>query len=145
MRHEFASAAALPPGFWRWPHVNPAREWACKYSGTLVVDEDFLDLFEELRGQFGRPLVITSGYRSPEHNAVVSDTGDSGPHTTGRAVDVRVYGTPAFELVRLALDLGFTGLGFGQDLKLRADRRYIHLDTLTAADGFPMRPNLWSY
>lgn len=141
----FESVDNIPAGYWRWPHVDPAKEWADKVSGRLVVDEDFLDLFERLRSLMGRPLLITSGYRTPEHNAAISSTGAAGPHTTGRACDVRVYGTHAYRLLEIAIRLRFTGIGFGQDLSIPPTRRYLHLDNLTPADGFPQRPNIWSY
>lgn len=139
------SPAGLPAGFWRWPHIDPAREWADRISGAIAVVPEFLDKLEALRARVGRPLVIVSGYRTPEHNAAISRSGESGPHTHARAVDIRIYGTAALELVRHAMDLGFTGFGFEQSLELAPIRRYVHLDDLTAADGFPARPNLWSY
>jgi hypothetical protein len=140
MRH-FASAAEIPAGLWIWPHVDPAREWACKGTGKIVIVEAFLDLFEKLRLMHGKPLVIASGYRSPEHNVTVSTTGDAGPHTTGQAVDIRIYGADALSLVGLALGLGFTGIGLQQ--KGPQVGRYVHLDSLAAPD-YP-RPNIWTY
>jgi zinc D-Ala-D-Ala carboxypeptidase len=144
MRYEFASPSAIPVGFWRWPHVDPEREWADRMSGKLVVVPEFLDLFERLRSSVGFALPITSGYRTPEHNVVVSTTGENGPHPQARACDIQIYGERAVRLIAAAQGLGFTGFGFGQDLNLSPNRRYLHLDNLTAAEGFP-RPNLWSY
>jgi zinc D-Ala-D-Ala carboxypeptidase len=141
MRVELNSATALAAGAWRWPHIDPAKEWACKGTGRLVYDPEFLDLFERMRTKFGRPLIINSGYRSPEHNRQVADTGDAGPHTTARAVDVRIYGGYAHELLALALSLGFTGIGVQQ--KGAIESRYLHLDILRAPD-FP-RPMIWTY
>ena len=141
MRSEFSSVADLPANFWRWPHINPKTEWACRKTGSLVVDTEFLDGLEKLRGMFGRPLIITSGYRSPEHNREVSTTGDDGPHTTGRAVDIRIYGSLAFELVSLAFGLGYTGIGLAQ--KGEHAKRFVHLDTLTAPEH--PRPMIWTY
>lgn len=137
----FPSAAALPRGFWRWPHIDPAREWACKGTGRVGVDPTFLDLLEKMRAMYGRPLIISSGYRSPEHNRAVAETGDAGPHTTGRAVDIRIYGAHAYELAGLAFALGFSGIGVGQKGPIAS--RILHLDTLTAP-AYP-RPTLWTY
>lgn len=142
MRVEFSSVAELPPGFWQWPHIDPAREWACKGTGQIVVETAFLDRIEQLRARLLRPLIITSGYRSPEHNARVSSTGRSGPHTTARAVDIRVYGLHALELLDEALLSGFTGFGVKQHGPHAG--RFLHLDDLPAASGRP-RPYLWSY
>jgi hypothetical protein len=130
------------PGAWHWPHVDPWKEWACKGTGRIVIETNFLDRFEKLRRMFGGPLIITSGYRSPEYNATVSTTGRTGPHTHARAVDIRLYGSHAFALVHLALGLGFTGIGLSQ--KGETSRRFVHLDDLPNAEGQP-RPTIWTY
>lgn len=141
----FPNVAAIPVGFWRWPHISPAKEWACKGDGSLLVVPSFLDLFEKMRAMYGRPLVITSGYRSPAHDAEVGTSGTpgSGPHTTGRAMDIQIYGTWAYELEALAYALGFTGMGRSQKTSTPADQRFLHLDNLTAPEH--PRPMVWSY
>ena len=138
----FSSADAIPAGYWRWPHVDPAKEWACKGTGQVGVDIHFLDQFEKLRRMMGTALIISSGYRSPQYNNEVSDTGSSGPHTTGRAVDIRIYGDRALALVALAISLGYSGVGVSQKNKI-PHKRFIHLDNLTQP-AFP-RPTIWSY
>jgi uncharacterized protein YcbK (DUF882 family) len=137
----FTSATTMPSGFWKWPHIDPAKEWADRMSGRLVVVPEFLDKLEALRAAWGRPLIINSAYRTPEHNIAVATTGEAGPHTTGRAVDLACAGAEALELVRHALALGFTGVGVQQ----KDAARYVHLDDLTPSDGFVTRPWLWSY
>lgn len=139
MIHRFSSIDALPTTLWRWPHITPA-EWASR-DGEILIDTDFLDLFERLRTVYGHPLPITSGYRSPAHNAAVSTTGENGPHTTGRAMDIHVVGAEALIVLRFALALGYTGIGVAQSSTSSA--RFLHLDTLTAPD-YP-RPMIWSY
>jgi len=138
----FPSAAALPAGFWRWPHVHQTKEWACKGTGQIVVDTDFLDHVEKLRLMYDRPLRISSGYRSPSHNAAVSSSGTDGPHTTARAIDVLVYGAHAYDLVALAIALGFQGIGVQQ--KGPHERRYVHLDAVRDSPAI-RRPMMWSY
>jgi len=140
MRAEFGNISKIPGGFWQWPHFSP-RELMDKTSGAIIVETDFLDRLERARAQYGRPMIINSGYRTPEHNAAVSPTGEDGPHTTGRAVDVRVYGAYALELLRHALDVGFTGIGVKQVGDFAS--RFIHLDDLEAPD-YP-RPTIWTY
>lgn len=98
---------------------------------------DFLDDLQALRTAFGAAMPVTSGYRCPEHNAKISKTGPTGPHTTGRAVDIGLGGASALVLVKLALEHGFTGLGVNQ----KGVGRFIHLDKII--DG--PRPNIWSY
>jgi hypothetical protein len=55
-------------------------------------------------------------------------------HATGLAADVAATGTDAFEIVRLGLQLGFTGLGVQQ----KGTGRFIHLDIRKT-------PMVWSY
>lgn len=142
MHLEYASAAEIPAGVWKWAHLNPATEWACHGTGKIVIETEFLDLFEKLRRMMGAPLIITSGYRSPEYNARVSESGLDGPHTHAKAIDIRIYGESAYALIRLALELGYTGVGLSQ--KGTLEKRFVHLDTLRRADGFA-RPTFWSY
>lgn len=142
MRIEFKSAADIPAGFWKWKNIDPAREWASKGNGSLLVETDFLDRVQKLRGMFGLPLIITSGYRDPAYNAQVAETGTTGPHTTGRAVDIRIYGHHAYELVALAMASGFTGIGLSQ--KGEQTKRFVHLDDLRNGPGSP-RPWVWTY
>lgn len=113
-------------------------ELKCPCCNENRVTEDFLDLLEKLRGKIGIPLYITSGYRCPMHNDFVSHTGLSGPHTTGKAVDIAISYESAFLLVDYATELGFTGIGVNQ--RGLIDERFIHLDKLTAN-----RPRIWSY
>jgi zinc D-Ala-D-Ala carboxypeptidase len=100
----------------------------------------FLCKVDKLRGNCGFAFVISSGYRSPEYNMQVSETGGEGPHTTGRAVDILCNAQQCFIIVREAIKLGFNGIGISQ----KGTKRFVHLDDLTAADGYP-RPVIWSY
>jgi zinc D-Ala-D-Ala carboxypeptidase len=116
------------------------EEFKCKHCGANKMDRAFLVLLDELRHQCGFPLTVTSGYRCPVHNQKVSSTGADGPHTTGRAVDIGVSRHRAYDVLRHAMALGFTGIGIQQ----KGASRFIHLDTLTEPDHAP-RPTVWSY
>jgi uncharacterized protein YcbK (DUF882 family) len=97
-------------------------------------------LLDRLREVYGKPLIVTSGYRCPQHNQRVSSTGPSGPHTTGLAVDLGVSGREAVTVLRLALSLGFTGIGVQQ----KGGGRFLHLDMVPDSHGHK-RPWIWSY
>lgn len=124
---------------WRWPNFKP-EEFRCKGDGTYLIVPEFMDKLQALRTRAAFPFRITSGYRSPAYNAKVAETGSKGPHTTGRAVDISVFGLDAFNLVRLAMEGGFTGIGISQ----KGTSRFVHLDDLNRADGYP-RPAIWTY
>lgn len=126
---------------WRWDHFTPA-EFACRGTGELIVDEDFMDKLEVFRSDCGFPFVVSSGYRSPDHNARVSSTGRTGPHTTGAAVDLLTSGRHALHILSFATRYGFTGIGAKQHGPW--GDRFVHLDTLSEVEGRP-RPHLWTY
>lgn len=133
--------ATLPPN-WRWKNFT-AEELACKCGCNEVkVDEGFLDRLQAVREEVGFSMPVNSGYRCAKHNAEVSHTGDTGPHTQGHAVDIQVSGNRAFTILLSAMRKGFTGFGFMQ--KGPFTQRYIHLDDLTLTETVP-RPTIWSY
>jgi uncharacterized protein YcbK (DUF882 family) len=105
---------------------------------------DLLDSFkvecDALREAYGKPLTMTSGARCGSYNAKVSETGSTGPHTTGKAADFLADRGDAYQLLRMAMQLGFTGIGVSQ----KGAGRFLHLDSLRAGPGQP-RPTLWSY
>ena len=53
-----------------------------------VVRHELYDLLNEIRMAFGKPIIVNSGYRSPEHNAAVGGVPDS-LHVQGLAADIR--------------------------------------------------------
>lgn len=95
---------------------------------------------ELLRLAFGNPMIVSSAARCPKHNIDVSETGENGPHTTGRAIDFSVSGADARKLVHLAIEYGFTGIGVNQ----KGDKRFVHVDDLADGIGQP-RPWIWTY
>ena len=114
-------------------------EFACKCGcGTNLIKDAFVGRLDLLREKCGFPLHVNSGYRCPKHNAAVSETGGTGPHTTGEAADIKVDRTNAYVLLGHAFALGFTGIGIQQ----KGASRYVHLDTLVAPAP---RPTVWSY
>ena len=124
------------------PTYFSSAELSCHCCGAHPMDPAFLQRLTALRVALGQPMRLSSAYRCPPHNGAVSATGPTGPHTTGRAVDVLVSGAAALELVEQALAYGFTGIGVSQ--KGPHARRFVHLDDLPTAPGQP-RPTIWSY
>lgn len=124
----------------------PDHELACKCGrcdrGRFDMDAEFMARLIGLREAYGAALPVTSAFRCPDHNANVSSTGRSGPHTTGRATDIRIFGAAALRLIELAIAGGFTGIGVGQ--KGDHNSRIIHLDDLGPSPARP-RPWIWTY
>ena len=54
------------------------REFACKGSDVVLIDDELVVLLQCIREHFGKPVHITSGYRTAEHNAAVGGSKSSG-------------------------------------------------------------------
>lgn len=121
------------------PHFSNA-ELACKCGCGMLPAQDFMEKIERLRVSVGFALPVSSAARCPEHNARVSSSGRDGPHTTGRAIDLDVFGSKAHLVLSTAVRMGFTGIGVQQ----KGGGRFLHLDDLPATDRRP-RPYVWSY
>jgi len=100
----------VPANSWRWPSFSP-REIACKGTGSILINEGALDKLQALRTRLGKPLVLTSAYRSPEHNRYVGGTKAS-KHMEGIAFDVRMDNHDPHEFEAAARAVGFTGFGY---------------------------------
>lgn len=51
-----------------------------------------------IRDYFNSPIMVTSGYRSPEHNATISGAATNSQHIHGKAADIIVSGRTAVEM-----------------------------------------------
>ncbi len=123
-----------------WPFF-PAQDLISPDTGAHEMDEDFMARLVILRRELGFPMIITSAYRTSEHNAKVGGKPTSA-HLLGRAVDVAISGDRAHALVRWALIQGFTGIGINQ--RGKHNKRFVHLDDLEPEPGIP-RPRIWTY
>lgn len=53
-----------------------------------VVKRELIVMLNAIRSRFGKPIIVNSGYRSPEHNAAVGGVPNS-QHVLGTAADIR--------------------------------------------------------
>ena len=118
----------------------PNHELTCKCGCGMLPAQDFMAKVQRLREMAGFPMAVSSAARCPKHNSKVSSTGTTGPHTTGRAIDLAVSHDKAHVVLTLAMRMGFSGIGVQQ----KGGGRFIHLDDLPNAPGQP-RPTVWSY
>ena len=117
---------------------NDMPMWARR--NCKVMARNFL---EPLREAVGAPLKITSWYRSPQHSIEAAKE-DPGVHTTGWAVDIACGYGHAYEILKHAPELGFTGIGVKQ--RGKATGRFLHLDVLHEHNKLAApRPRVWSY
>ncbi|MFL6968473.1 D-Ala-D-Ala carboxypeptidase family metallohydrolase [Pseudomonas alvandae] len=99
----------------------------------------FMDLVQQLRELYGRPMPLSSAYRCPLHPAEANKPAP-GEHLDGLAVDVLCRGAEALRLLNLALILGFTRIGVNQ----KGVSRFLHLGLAPTGRRLPS-PTIWSY
>ena len=74
------------------------KEFACKDGSPVVfIDEYLVTILDILRNKLGKPVIVTSGYRTPEWNAKCGGAKYS-YHMRGMAADIRVDGMSAKEV-----------------------------------------------
>lgn len=79
----------------RWYKV---KEFACKDGSPIVfIDEYLWTTLSILRTKIGKPVIITSGYRTPEWNKKCNGAKYS-YHMRGMAADIRVNGMSAKQI-----------------------------------------------
>ncbi len=114
--------------------------------GQMEFSDAAVQKLEDLRVLLNAPLSITSGYRCPEYNASISSSGTNGPHTVTEndniAIDIGVSGEKSYNVLKLAGEMGFTGIGIKQHGPHSG--RFIHLDRIVPGGHAP-RPLVWSY
>ena len=94
-------------------------------SGSLM-DENFLEMLDEVRDKFGKPIIINSGYRSEDHNAAVggkpkTETSPGSSHMYGLAADIKCDNSvDRFYLIYLLQETGFQRIGVA--------KTFIHVD-----------------
>jgi zinc D-Ala-D-Ala carboxypeptidase len=118
----------LESGQWRWENFEPA-EFACRGEpgrGSLFIGRALLDRLQALRRAVGRPMVVTSGYRSPGYNASLPGAAANSTHARGLAADISMGNFFGDEkrFYQAALDAGFTGFGFYPEYR----NIFMHLD-----------------
>jgi zinc D-Ala-D-Ala carboxypeptidase len=112
------------------------EELACHETGECDMDPHFMNRLQGMRRNLGRAMNITSGYRSPQHS-IESAKDQPGSHAQGHAVDVKCKDSAIrFQIIREALNMGFTGIGVSKD--------FIHLDDMQPRQH-ASRPCCWVY
>lgn len=121
MKKYYSHFSQVPTGEWSWKSFSP-QEIASKGEGALLVDTAALDKLQSLRDRLGKPMILTSAYRSPEHNKRVGGAKNS-MHMKGVAFDVRMENHDPHEFEAAARAEGFTGFGY------YPKSGFMHIDT----------------
>ena len=106
------------------------RELRCRDgSDTVMVDETLTVVLQCIREHFGKPVTITSGYRTAAHNAAVGGA-KSSQHLLGRAADIRVQGVSVEDVAAYSESLMPDWGGIGRyPVKAGRTTGWVHVDT----------------
>ena len=101
-------------------------------SGQMM-DKTLLEMLDEVRDKFDKPIHITSGFRTPAHNEAVGGV-ETSSHLKGLAVDIACNKSQdRFDLINCLLDVGFSRIGIGNS--------FIHADI----DQEKIQGLIWTY
>ncbi len=107
------------------PHFS-AIEFACKHCGKLIINDELVCRFEQLREAIKSPIKITSGFRCLEHNRQVGSK-DTSLHVKGDAADfVTLRSLKGIDVLFKATEI-FNRVGYYQSSN-DPNRAYIHAD-----------------
>ena len=107
-------------------------EFNCQVTGENKMEPEFLQKLDRLRAGCGFPFVITSGYRHPIEHPIEAAKDVPGTHAQGIAADIQATSAAhRYDIVKQALDLGFTGIGIAKS--------FVHVDTRGTT------PVMWVY
>ena len=106
------------------------REFRCRDgSDTIMVDQTLVVLLQAIREHFGKPITITSGYRTAAHNKSVGGA-KSSQHLLGRAADIQVADTTVEAVAAYAESLMPDWGGVGRyPVKAGRTKGWVHVDT----------------
>ena len=106
-------------------------------SGQLM-DSKILEMLDEVRDKFDKPITINSGYRTQAYNEELASKGykasANSSHLKGLAVDIACNNSAdRFDLMNCLLDVGFNRIGIGNT--------FIHADI----DPDKSQNVIWTY
>lgn len=98
-----------------YPNFTKA-EFDCKETGENNMQHEFMVKLQAIRSEFGKPLKVTSGFRSKRHSVELKKTTSNGEHTQGMCADIYCDNSAdRFRLVQLALKHGITRIGIAKN------------------------------
>lgn len=108
-------------------------EFASKDGARVVIINMALpEYLQKARDHFGKPLIITSGYRTTAHNIKVGGVGNS-QHVFGNAADVYIPGVPVSDLYNYFCEIAGNSCGIG------IYDTFVHFDVRTTKSRFDSR------
>ena len=86
-------------------------EFECHDGNHEVkIDPELVEKLQKLRDLVKKPIIINSGYRTPDYNKKIGGVPNS-QHIQGKASDIVIKGYTPEQVKVLAKKVGFRGLG----------------------------------
>ena len=115
------------------PHFK-VREFACSDGSDVVfVATSLVDILEAIRVHFGRPVTITSGYRTVSYNAGLKNSSKKSQHCNGLAADIKVEGHTPKEVYNYVCSL------LGDHGGVGIYNTFVHVDVRATKSRFDYR------
>lgn len=122
----------------KWPNFSPEK-LRCQHTGldnpNEVAFTRLMDKIQMIRTWYGKPMYVTSAYRSPQH-PIEARKSKPGQHTIA-AIDFSVPTEDRHMIVKKMFEEDFTGIGWSLNGKGGV---FIHGDL-----RHPDKARIWSY
>lgn len=110
------------------------HEFACTDgSKPVFLSQALVDILEAIRVHFGRPVTITSGYRTVSYNADLKNSSKKSQHCNGLAADIKVEGHTPKEVYDYACSL------LGDHGGVGIYNTFVHVDVRASKSRFDYR------
>ena len=110
------------------------HEFACTDgSKPVFLSQALVDILEAIRVHFGRPVTITSGYRTVSYNAGLKNSSKKSQHCNGLAADIKVEGHTPKEVYDYACSL------LGDHGGVGIYNTFVHVDVRAVKSRFDYR------
>ena len=97
------------------------------------MDYELLQMIDKAREIYGKPMIVTSGFRTKSHNEKVGGV-DTSSHLKGLAIDVAcIRSKDRFKMLTALLEVGFNRIGVAS--------AFIHVDV----DKNKSQNVIWTY
>ena len=114
----------VTPNDWQLLENFTKAEFDCKETGGNEMSLEFMIKLQALRYALDEAMIVTSGFRAKEHS-IEARKQTPGFHAEGIAVDIGCHSDRAWDIVKIAMQLNFYGIGISQK---NGRPRFIHLD-----------------
>ena len=110
------------------------HEFACTDgSKPVFLSQALVDILEAIRVHFGRPVKVTSGYRTVSYNASLKNSSKKSQHCNGLAADIKVEGHTPKEVYDYACSL------LGDHGGVGIYNTFVHVDVRASKSRFDYR------